>query len=217
MNSHFRIGVDEVGRGPLYGSVYAAAVLQTEAIETHPDIKDSKKFTSDAKRRRVNDFIQTHETSYYAIASRSAAEIDRVNILQASQMAMHDAIRELINRLLIETPTATFHILVDGNYFVPYIHDPARPISVTWECIVGGDGISKTIAAASIIAKVARDASIEVDCETNPELNRYDLCKNKGYGTKRHIAAIREFGPAPGHRMQFQPLKSMYLKSTPEL
>ena len=206
----FIIGVDEVGRGPLYGSVYAAAVLRTPEIESHPDIKDSKCFHSDKKIRQVAEYIQAHST--YALGVQTAAVIDEINILQASQLAMHDAIRGVITQILqseAAPPTSPIkiHILVDGNYFVPFVCGEDG-VECTWECIVGGDRVSKTIAAASIVAKVARDMYIEDVCRINPELNiKYGLLKNKGYGSFQHRQGIQIHGPDPNHRHSFRPIR----------
>jgi ribonuclease HII len=201
----FEIGCDEVGRGPLFGRVYAAAVI-LPALPEHTDwsrgIKDSKKYASSNALKRVAGLIKAKATAY-AIAFREAEHVDRVNILQATQDAMHEAIRrvlEQINALPVgnnQTVLETVRLFVDGNYFRPFP-------GLSHTCVEGGDGIYISIAAASVLAKEARDDWIAELCGEHPDLvDKYGLDTNKGYGTKRHIEGLREHGRSPWHRRSF--------------
>ena len=174
-------GVDEVGRGPLAGPVVAAAVvLPPDYINS--DIKDSKKLTA-AKRERLFSII---EKDSLAVGMRvvDVDVIDRVNILQASLQAMRDSVLEL--------SVSPDFILVDGVHRVPII-TPQKPL-------IKGDNLSISIAAASIMAKVTRDHIMEMYHRQFPH---YNFLKNKGYGTKEHLDAIRKFGICKIHRKSF--------------
>jgi len=174
-------GVDEAGRGPLCGPVVAAAVIlpKDAVIE---GLNDSKKLT-EKKREKLFDIIKT-EAVAYAIAEASAEEIDEINILNASMLAMKRAIEAL--------PVPADFALIDGNC--------KRGIPIPAETVVKSDAISASIAAASILAKVTRDRQcIELDKEY-PE---YGIAKHKGYPTKDHMDAVRKYGPAPIHRKSF--------------
>ena len=178
-------GVDEAGRGPLAGPVFAAAVI----LEDPPLIQglaDSKKLT--AKRRDALALEIKARAVCWAVASASVEEIDTLNILQASLLAMRRAVEGLDIQ-----PAA---ILVDGLY-TPKVAMPAR-------AIVQGDASVPAISAASILAKVARDEYIGEMCCEHPELvQKYDLGNNKGYGTKKHMDGIREHGITQWHRRSF--------------
>lgn len=182
----FICGVDEAGRGPLAGPVCAAAVILPEGIEI-PGLNDSKKLT-DKKRRELFDII-TFEAVDFGIAIATAQEIDEINILQATFLAMERAVAQLS----VQPKLA----LVDGN------REPNLPMEV--ETVIKGDSRSANIAAASILAKVTRDRLMEELDETYPA---YGFAVHKGYGTKRHYEALREHGPCPIHRMTF--LKKFY-------
>ncbi len=179
-------GVDEAGRGPLAGPVCAAAVILPEGIEI-PGLNDSKKLT-DKKRRELFDII-TFEAVDFGIAIATAQEIDEINILQATFLAMERAVAQL--------PVQPKLVLVDGN------REPNLPMEV--KTVIKGDSRSANIAAASILAKVTRDRLMEELDETYPA---YGFAVHKGYGTKRHYEALREHGPCPIHRMTF--LKKFY-------
>ena len=174
-------GVDEAGRGPLCGPVVAAAVILPLGLEIE-GLNDSKKL-SEKKREALFDVI-CEKALAYAIAEASPAEIDEINILNASMLAMRRAIEAL------EIP-ADF-ALIDGNC--------SRGFNIPTETVVKGDAKSYSIAAASILAKVTRDRGcIELDKEY-PE---YGIAKHKGYPTKDHMDAVREHGPAPIYRKSF--------------
>ena len=179
-------GVDEAGRGPLAGPVCAAAVILPRGLVI-PGLNDSKKLT-DKRRRELFDIIVA-EAEAYGIAFASEQEIDEINILQATFLAMERA----VSQLSVKPDLA----LVDGN------RAPKLPLPV--KTVVKGDSLSANIAAASILAKVTRDRLLEELDETYPA---YGFSVHKGYGTKRHYEALRENGPCPVHRMTF--LKKFY-------
>lgn len=174
-------GVDEAGRGPLAGDVYAAALILPLDAEI-PGINDSKKLTE--KKREALFAEITARAESFCIASASAEEIDRLNILQATFLAMRRAVGGLGKRPAFA--------LVDGNRN-PQLSVPSR-------CLVKGDATSASIAAASILAKVARDRSMRELAEAYPQ---YAFEKHKGYGTKEHYARLDEYGASPVHRMSF--------------
>ena len=179
-------GVDEAGRGPLAGPVCAAAVilLRETVIE---GLNDSKKLT-DKKRRELYDVI-TQTAAAYGIAFASEQEIDEVNILQATFLAMERAMQKLAVRPQLA--------LIDGNR--------ARDFGLPVRTIVHADALGASVAAASILAKVTRDRLME---ELDGEYPQYGFAVHKGYGTKRHYEALRAFGPCPIHRRTF--LKKFY-------
>ncbi|MCR5167028.1 MAG: ribonuclease HII [Oscillospiraceae bacterium] len=179
-------GIDEAGRGPLAGDVYAAAVVFDN--DTFIDgINDSKKL-SEKKRAELYDII-IQKAAAYSVGTASAAEIDEHNILRATFIAM----RRAYDGLGIKPSFA----IVDGN------RDPG--LGIRTMTVVKGDGISASIAAASIIAKVSRDRYMTELAEKYPE---YQFKKHKGYPTKLHYEMIRQYGPSPVHRMSF--LKKMH-------
>lgn len=179
-------GVDEAGRGPLAGPVCAAAVILPPGLEI-PGLNDSKKLT-DKKRRELYDVITAQAVSY-GIAFASEQEIDEINILQATFLAMERA----LSQLSVKPDLA----LIDGNR--------SREFGLPVETVVKGDARSANIAAASILAKVTRDDYMIEQSKLYPA---YGFEVHKGYGTKRHYAALEEFGPCPIHRASF--LKKFY-------
>ena len=179
-------GVDEAGRGPLAGPVCAAAVILPEHLEI-PGLTDSKKLT-DKKRRELFPVIQEQAIAY-GIGMASEAEIDGINILQATFLAMQRA----LDQLKVKPDLA----LIDGNR--------EKDFGIPVRTVVKGDSLSMNIAAASILAKVTRDDLMVQMAEQYPE---YGFEIHKGYGTKAHYAALRELGACPIHRMTF--LKKFY-------
>ena len=174
-------GVDEAGRGPLCGSVVAAAVILPEGYVPE-GLNDSKKLTP-KKREALYDVIIQNALAY-CIAEATVEEIDAMNILEADLLAM----RRAIDGLQIKADFA----LIDGNI--------ARDFQIPARAVIGGDAISPSIAAASILAKVTRDRQcIELD----RQYPQYGIAKHKGYGTKAHMDALRQYGPSPIHRKQF--------------
>lgn len=180
-------GVDEAGRGPLAGPVCAATVILPQEIEIE-GLNDSKKLT-DKKRRELYDVI-CEKAIAYGIAFADHKEIDEINILQATFLAM----RRAVERLSVKPQLA----LVDGN------RDPLLE-GIEVKTIVKGDNLSASIAAASILAKVTRDRYMEEQAEIYPQ---YGFSVHKGYGTKAHYAALTQYGACPIHRLSF--LKKFY-------
>ena len=179
-------GVDEAGRGPLAGPVCAAAVILPASVDI-PGLNDSKKL-SDKQRRALYPVIKERALAY-AIAFASESEIDEVNILQATYLAMQRAVQQL--------PLKPDMLLIDGN------RSPDFDISV--KTVVHGDSLSASIAAASILAKVTRDDYMLEQAEKHPE---YGFEVHKGYGTKAHYAALEKHGHCQIHRLTF--LKKFY-------
>ena len=198
------IGVDEVGRGPLFGRVYSAAVILPKNNEfEYKRMKDSKKFTSKKKLNETAEYIRKNCVSY-SIGFEEHNIIDKHNIRNATHMCMHHAIKKLLNNKLNNNNNL---LLVDGIDFktITYMDNENECIeSLRHICIKEGDNKYCAIAAASILAKCARDTYIEELCNENHELiERYDLLNNKGYGTKKHLAGIREYGISEWHRKSF--------------
>jgi len=189
------IGVDEAGRGPLFGRVYTAAVILPDGFDLSL-LKDSKKFTSEKKIKEVSDYIKKN-ASYY-ITYQDESYIDKVNILNATIKSMQQSVIGLLNTYDV----SNVKIYVDGTQFKPcFYKDKWLP----YECVIKGDSLHKCISAASILAKVERDEYIRELCKENPELDeRYGLLNNKGYGTKRHIEGIRTYGYCEYHRKSFK-------------
>lgn len=179
----FEAGTDEAGRGCLSGPVTAAAVILPKDFH-HPVLNDSKQL-SEKQRMMLRPIIET-EAVAWAVAHVGPEEIDEINILNASILAMHRSIERLAQQ--------PDFIAVDGNRFKPYGEVP-------FHCQVKGDATYMNIAAASVLAKTYRDDRMK---ELAQEYPQYGWERNAGYPTKQHRAAIREFGPTPHHRMSFQ-------------
>lgn len=222
----FVIGIDEAGRGPLAGPVVAAAVVQRNLQsvisnlenENHPDykllitnynlVRDSKTL-SEKQREKIFDFIQ--ENFFVGVGLCNHETIDRMNILEASFLAMKKAIASLLRNLQLEIsnsenknpnyqlPITNYILLVDGNKKIPNLSTDQR-------AIVNGDKIAKSISAASIIAKVTRDRMMKEFHNKYPE---YGFDKHKGYGTKFHVDALLKNGPCEIHRKTFEPVKTL--------
>lgn len=174
-------GVDEAGRGPLAGPVFAAAVVLPRGLII-PGLDDSKKLT--AKKREALFDIIVDKAAAYGVASASEKEIDEVNILNATYLAM--------NRAMEMIKDSFSFALIDGN----------RKEGIDYPCrtVIGGDGKSASIAAASVLAKVSRDRYITALSEKYPE---YGFSRHKGYGTREHYEALRKYGPCDIHRLTF--------------
>jgi ribonuclease HII len=183
-------GVDEVGRGSLFGPVVAAAVILEPDYRIR-GLRDSK-LLDQPTREKLAERIKEHAIAY-AIAAVDVARIDQINIYHASLLAMREAIAQLA--------PAPDHLLIDA-------------VRVNWKCpqtnIIHGDALSASIAAASIIAKVARDAMVRL---WDPVYPHYDLASNKGYRSPKHLAALRDYGPTPLHRLSFAPV---WMSSVPQ-
>jgi ribonuclease HII len=188
-------GVDEAGRGPLAGPVTAAAVvmdlslLQGNAAELFEGLTDSKQL-SEARRESYLSLLQDTDGIHIGIGTASPAEIDQINILQATHAAMRRALSAL--------DVAPDRILVDGR--------PVPNLSAPSHAIVKGDALSLSIAAASVVAKVTRDREM---CEMDTKYPVYGFARHKGYGTREHLAALAEHGPCPLHRRSFAPVRDI--------
>ena len=180
-------GVDEAGRGPLCGSVVAAACILPDGLEI-PELNDSKKLTP-KKRDKLFDLIKEKAVAY-GIAEGTVDEINEMNILEADLLAMRRAIDAL--RTPDGEPYRADMALIDGNI--------DRDFQIPARAVIKGDALSMSIAAASILAKVTRDRMCE---EMDSAYPQYGIAKHKGYGTKDHMAALREYGPSPIHRKKF--------------
>lgn len=192
-------GIDEAGRGPLFGRVYAAAViLPPDDSFPHDLMKDSKRFTSRNKLQEVAAVVRASAIEW-AIAFAEAKEIDEVNILRATQNSMHRALDALT--------TVPDQLLVDGDRFRPYWDNRGLEHEIVPHiCVCKGDNTYTSIAAAGILAKVARDDWIDEMCAADPTLDtRFGLLSNKGYGTAQHMDGLRRHGPTTEHRMTFAP------------
>ena len=213
------IGLDEVGRGPLFGRVYTAAViLPKDDTFDHFKMKDSKRFHSKKKIEEMSEYIKANALAW-SISWEDEQVIDKINILQATQQSMHNCIAQIIKKNPSSSSPSPpspacspYHLLVDGSYFNSYIH--YNPISkkfdqLEYTCITGGDDKYTAIAAASILAKVARDQYIEELCKEFPYLDEhYSIASNKGYGAKKHMDGIVEHGITQWHRRSFKPCSS---------
>lgn len=205
------IGADEAGRGPMFGRVYSAAVvLPKDDSFDHSKMKDSKKFHSKKKIEDAATYIKNNAIAW-SVKYADEAKIDEINILQATQMAMHDAINDVRAQLhksgVWNGETKELTLLIDGNYFnrMTNFNKKSGKIEVIpYKMIEGGDNKYSSIAAASILAKVERDAYIEELCKENPELvEHYGIDSNKGYGSKKHMDGIKEHGITKWHRRSF--------------
>jgi ribonuclease HII len=183
-------GVDEAGRGPLAGPVVAAAVLLPEGF-AHPRLNDSKKLSEKVRLALFTELLDAPEVKS-AIVEVGPEEIDRLNILRATHEAMRRAVAQL--------HPAPDHVLIDGL--------PVRPFPKPQTALVGGDGLSLSIAAASVLAKVTRDRLMLALDAAYPQ---YAFAQHKGYGTALHLARLQKHGPCPAHRRSFAPVSQLVL------
>jgi ribonuclease HII len=183
-------GVDEAGRGPLAGPVVAAAVILPRDF-SHPRLNDSKKL-SEKVRATLFEELSASPGLASAVVEVGPEEIDRLNILRAT----HEAMRRAVAKLLPEPD----HVLIDGL--------PVRPFAKPQTALVGGDGLSLSIAAASIFAKVTRDRLM---LALDAQYPQYAFAKHKGYGTALHLTRLQEHGPCPAHRVSFAPVRQLVL------
>jgi ribonuclease HII len=212
------IGADEAGRGPMLGRVYSGAVvLPKDDSFDHFKMKDSKKFTSKNPKKinEVAEYIKQNAIAW-AVEYEDEKVIDEINILQATQSAMHKAIKSVIGQLSKKTDGKTdvldanynnLLLLIDGNYFKQLTilnQGKTKLVTVNYETVEGGDNKFTAIAAASILAKTERDKYIDELCKENPELiERYGIDSNKGYGSKKHMDGIKTYGITKWHRRTF--------------
>jgi len=217
----YEVGVDEAGRGPLFGRVYTAAVILPPPKSSFDFslLKDSKKFHSEKKIREASDYIKEHAVGW-AISYEEAEAIDAMNIRRATLQCMRKSIKDAIDGHIghlehrnQDIPTTEdYLLLIDGNDFIPlskYNEEMDQIDTYTHVCVEGGDNTYACIAAASILAKVARDDYIEKLCDQHPVLDEmYSLRGNKGYGAKKHLDGIREHGITQWHRRSYGICKS---------
>ena len=188
------IGVDEAGRGPLVGNVVAAAVIFPANFHIE-GLTDSKKLT---EKKREDFYLKITNQCFWSVGEASSIEIDQINILQATMLAMKRAINNLQHQLLSQNKDEVFRVLVDGNR-CPDVHNCSA--------IVKGDLTEPVISAASVIAKVTRDRQMK---ELDLRFPEYGFKKHKGYGTKDHLIALSKHGPIDGHhRSTFAPIKNL--------
>jgi ribonuclease HII len=219
-NTVIEIGVDEVGRGPLFGRVYTAAViLPKDDNFDFSKVKDSKKFYSKKKLEEAAEYVKKNALMWH-VSYEDEKKIDEINILQATQLSMHNSINEVCKKYnkqmndkgKREKKDYSFNLLIDGNYFNPittFNKETNKIEFMPYVTIEGGDNKYASIAAASILAKVERDKYINELCVQNPELiNHYGIDSNKGYGAKKHIEGIKEHGITIWHRRSFAPCKN---------
>jgi ribonuclease HII len=211
----YEIGVDEVGRGPLFGRVYTAAVIlpKDDSFDCSM-VKDSKKFHSKKKIDEASEYVKNNALAWY-ISYEDEKKIDEINILQATQSSMHNSILEVRKQFnkkqtsesKIESKDYSYSLLIDGNYFKPLtiLNKKTNKIdTIPYTTVEGGDNKYASIAAASILAKVERDKYIASLCEEHPTLaQHYGIDSNKGYGAKRHLDGIKEHGITIWHRRSF--------------
>jgi ribonuclease HII len=203
-SDNWEIGIDEAGRGPLFGRVYTAAVVlpKDKELFDHSLMKDSKKFTSKKKIEEAYEYIKKNALAY-CVCYEDEKSIDSINILQATFKSMHNSIRNIVKEKSQDIKVEK--LLVDGNNFKPFTYINNGSINqISHVCIEGGDNKYASIAAASILAKVERDTYIENLCQEHPDLDeKYGIMKNKGYGTRKHIDGIKEHGITEFHRKTY--------------
>ena len=188
------IGVDEAGRGPLVGNVVSAAVIFPANFYIE-GLTDSKKLT---EKKREDFYLQITNQCFWSVGEASSIEIDQINILQATMLAMKRAIYDLQQQLVTQNKDETFRVLVDGN---------RCPDVDNCRAIVKGDLTEPVISAASVIAKVTRDRQMK---ELDLRFPEYGFKKHKGYGTKEHLIALLKHGLIDGHhRRSFGPIKNL--------
>lgn len=205
-SDNFEIGVDEVGRGPMFGRVYTAAViLPKDDSFKHSDMKDSKRFHSKKKIKEVSDYIKENAIAW-KITYEDETVIDEINIRQATLKSMQNSVKSLIreNQANLDNDKK-IKLIVDGNDFKPIMMVSNDTINtLDYVCVEGGDNKYTCIAAASILAKVARDEYIDDLCSQYPELNeKYNIGSNKGYGAKVHMDGIKKYGITKWHRKTY--------------
>jgi len=213
-NPLYELSIDEAGRGCLFGRVYIACVVLPKEPElfSGKDIKDSKKFSSKKKINEMAEYIKEHALVWH-VAYVEAGMIDKTNILRSVMQGMHECIRSGMTKLqetMHASPPITMNncmAVIDGNYFTPYTEydtDMECIRSISHVTVEKGDAKYMAIAAASILAKTARDNYVLDMCQQYPALNdRYGFESNMGYGTKTHLEGIREHGICQWHRRSF--------------
>ena len=192
------VGIDEVGRGSLFGRVYAAGVILPNDLDDEYSnmIRDSKRLSA-KKRKILREYIEENAIDYY-VGYEENTTIDKKNILQTTM----DLMCKIVDKLSVEPEL----LLIDGNRFYGYKNKDGK--TIPHMCIIGGDDKYMSIAAASILAKEYRDEYLDELCKEDQDVNRYGIATNKGYGTKTHMDAIKEFGITKYHRTSYGPCKN---------
>lgn len=203
-SSILEVGIDEAGRGPLFGRVYAAAViLPKDDSFPHELMKDSKRFTSRKKLDEAANVIMEKAVAY-SVQFAENTEVDELNPLKATMKIMNRAVTEVMEK--VSSLSEDIHLLVDGSYFTPTPRKGRNGsiVYLPYTCVTSGDNTYTSIAAASILAKHHRDNYVDQMCDLHPGLDElYDLRKNKGYGTASHLKGITDYGITKWHRRTF--------------
>ena len=213
-SNKIEIGVDEAGRGPLFGRLYVAAVVLPKHSTTfrYDLMKDSKRFSSEKKIREVAEYIKANAVAW-TVRYADSDLIDEINIRQAVLRTMRECCRDIIEKT--DGNPDTYCLLIDGNDFPAYTmfdSETETLVEVESHTVEGGDNQYTCIAAASILAKVARDEWIYELCLKHPDLKEwYGIDRNKGYGTGEHMRGIKERGITCWHRRSYGPCKSSTL------
>lgn len=217
----YEIGIDEAGRGPLFGRLYVAGVVLPTGF-FHKDVKDSKKIKSQKKLETVAQYIRENALAFH-VEYVEHDVIDRINILQSVYEGMHACVKKIMEKMQITCSNGNLKdvfLLIDGDRFKPYtVYDDATGVltPIAHKTVEGGDAMYMSIAAASILAKTERDAYIRDLCKKYPELEtRYKLTKNMGYGTKQHIEGIEKYGISQWHRRSYARCKGVVLVNCEE-
>lgn len=215
-DTEFEIGIDEAGRGPLFGRVYVAGVILPKDVNLfhHDWMKDSKQIKSRKKMVELADYIKSKALAWH-IYYAEADEIDSFGILNCVMKGMHQCITENLKKIA-STNIRNGLLLVDGNYFRPYSRfdeETESLITLSHETVEKGDGTYSSIAAASILAKNERDTYMESLCAEHPELGeKYSIHTNMGYGTKAHFEGIRVHGITEWHRKSYKVKGTQWLQ-----
>ncbi len=205
----YEVGVDEAGRGPLFGRVYTAAVILPKSGDSfdYSMVKDSKKFHSEKKIKEAAEYVKQNAIAW-AVSYEEHTVIDTINIRKATIQCMQRSVKTAMSK--VPAMDASYYntmLLVDGNDFIPisqYDVENDTMVTLPHMCIEGGDNTYANIAAASILAKVARDTYIDELCDKYPLLDEYYAIRsNKGYGAKKHLDGIREHGITQWHRRSY--------------
>lgn len=214
------IGVDEAGRGCMWGSVFAGAVILPEDLTNDELMNDREKFLlrdskklSEKRREEAADLIRERAIAW-GVGECTSSEIDTMNILRATHTCMHRAIDKCYEMALHKYPEyKDFEIRVDGNSFRMY-QEPIHGDVLPYECIIGGDASDRAIAAASIMAKTHRDHFVKHQVQSDGSIQvKWDMLSHKGYCTKKHMTAIQEYGIHELHRKSYAPIKRVITNS----
>lgn len=213
----YEIGMDEAGRGPLFGRLYVAGVVLPKDGHFRYDwMKDSKKFHSKKKIKEMSDYIKENAL-VWSVQYIEHDIIDSINIRESVHRGMHNVVKDIFENATIPIHKKNTLLLIDGNHFKPYSYfneETEEMECMSHQTVEGGDNKFCSIAAASILAKVSRDQYIEELCNVHSALrDKYGIDKNQGYGTKQHLEGILEHGITQWHRKSYGRCKSAPLNS----